>query len=84
MGFCQKLKSETPEDRVHYALDDKHGLVFIHQTSQQRLLLSKYGQELCLLDATYKTTKYACNLFFIAVKTNTDYQVRTIIDNIIS
>ena len=28
-----------------------------------------------LLDATYKTTKYAVPLFFVVVKTNVDYQV---------
>ena len=34
-----------------------------------------YGNEICLLDATYKTTKYSIPLFFIAVITNVDYQV---------
>ena len=29
----------------------------------------------CLLDATYKTTRYALPLFFLVVKTNVDYQV---------
>ena len=28
-----------------------------------------------MLDATYKTTKYAIPLFFLAVKANVDYQV---------
>ena len=30
---------------------------------------------MCLLDATYKTTKYSIPLFFVATKTNVDYQV---------
>ena len=30
---------------------------------------------LCLLDATYRTTKYALPLFFLAVKTNVGYSV---------
>lgn len=34
-----------------------------------------YCNGICLLDATYKTTKYAIPLFFLAVKTNVDYQV---------
>lgn len=38
-------------------------------------MLHRYGQELCCLDATYKTTKYALQMFFIVVKTNVDYQV---------
>ena len=37
--------------------------------------MQKYGNSICLLDATYKTAKYAVPLFFVAVKTNVDYQV---------
>ena len=29
----------------------------------------------CLLDATYKTTRYALPLFLLVIKTNIDYQV---------
>ena len=36
--------------------------------------LERYGNKLCLPDATYKTTRYALPLFFVAVKTNVDYQ----------
>ena len=35
----------------------------------------RYGNSLCLLDATYRTTKYALPLFFLAVKTNVGYSV---------
>lgn len=48
-------------------------LLFVHQTGWQSRLLLKYGQDLAFLDATYKTTKYALPLFFIAVKTSVDY-----------
>ena len=37
--------------------------------------MAKNGNSICLLDATYKTTKYVVPLFFVAVKTNVDYQV---------
>ncbi|KAK3755969.1 hypothetical protein QZH41_016829, partial [Actinostola sp. cb2023] len=50
-------------------------LLFVHQTSWQQRLLSMYGNNICLLDATYKTTRYSLPLFFLAVKTNVDYQV---------
>ncbi|XP_066925961.1 uncharacterized protein, partial [Clytia hemisphaerica] len=50
-------------------------LLFVHQTKRQRRLLAKYGNFVCLLDATYKTTKYSLPLFFIATRTNVDYQV---------
>ena len=53
----------------------KENLLFIHQTEWQKKLLTKYGNYICLLDATYRTTRYALPLFFVAVKTNVDYQV---------
>ena len=49
--------------------------MFIHQTKWQQRLLNRYGNELSLLDATYRTTKYALPLFFLVVKSNVDYQV---------
>ena len=36
--------------------------------------MARYGNELSLLDATYRTTRYALPLFFVVVKTNVDYQ----------
>ncbi|KAJ8272506.1 hypothetical protein GJAV_G00089940 [Gymnothorax javanicus] len=51
------------------------GLLFVHQTMWQRQLLNRYGNELCLLDATYCTTKYSLPLYFLVVKTNVDYKV---------
>ena len=50
-------------------------LLFVHQTAFQQGLLQKYGNSICLLDATYKTAKYAVPLFLVAVKANVDYQV---------
>lgn len=50
-------------------------LILVHQTQWQRELLQKYGGDICLLDATYKTTRYALPLFFLCVKTNVDYCV---------
>lgn len=32
-----------------------------------------YGQEICLLDATYKTTKFNLPGFFVCVNTNVGY-----------
>lgn len=36
--------------------------------------LNRYGNA-CFLDATYRTTKYALPIFFLAVKTNVGYSV---------
>ena len=51
------------------------GLLFVHQTKDQRRLLERYGNEISMLDATYKTTRYSLPLFFVVVKTNVDYQI---------
>ena len=49
--------------------------MFVYQSSHMARLLQKYGNGMCLVDATYKTTRYALPLFFLVVKTNVDYQV---------
>ena len=49
-------------------------LLSVHQTAFQQELLQKYGNSICLLDTTYKTTKYDVPMFFAAVKRNVDYQ----------
>ena len=54
---------------------DSHSLLFIHQDPWQQRLLTKYGNTISLLDATYKTTKYELPLFFLSVKTNVGYSV---------
>ena len=50
-------------------------LLFAHQTAWQRHLISTYGNEIMLLDATYKTMRYELPLFFVVVKTNVNYTV---------
>ena len=37
-------------------------------------LIARYTNDMALLDATYHTTRYALPLFFIAMKSNFDYQ----------
>ena len=49
-------------------------LLFVHQTHWQRRLLRRYGS-VCLLDATYNTTRYALPLFFLCVHMNVRYIV---------
>ena len=50
-------------------------MLFVYQAKWQRDLLRRYGNEIILLDATYKTTRYILPLFFMVVKTNVDYQI---------
>ena len=49
--------------------------LYIHQKEWQKELLTKYGNTITLMDATYKTTKYSIPLFFLCVKTNVNYTV---------
>jgi hypothetical protein len=53
--------------------NDKEEFLFVHQSSWQRRLLSMYGSEICLLDATYCVCKFEVALFFICVCTNIGY-----------
>ena len=38
-------------------------------------LMARYAGELLMIDATYKTMKYALPLFFLVVPTNVDFQI---------
>ena len=71
------------DDSAHYDDDSTtpdeekstQTLLFCHQTSDQRHLLTRYGNQMCLLDATYRTTKYDLPLYFLCVRTNVCFQV---------
>ena len=70
--------SKDEEDEEEILVDDgtlNKGLLFVYQAQWQKRLLNRYGNELCLLDATYKTTKYCLPLYFLVVKTNIEYKV---------
>ena len=49
--------------------------LFVQQEKWQQNLLRRYGSNLVLMDATYKTTKYALPLFFVFVHCNIGYKV---------
>ena len=50
-------------------------LLYVHQEKWQRDLLNRYRNNICLMDATYRTTKYVLPLFFVIVNTNAGYKV---------
>lgn len=75
-NFFYRMREETTKrnndsDRV----SAEQSFLFVHQEQWQQRLLTRYGYELVLMDATYKTTKYAIPLFFICVHTNVGYKV---------
>ncbi|XP_065667451.1 uncharacterized protein LOC105850514 [Hydra vulgaris] len=52
-----------------------YSFLFVYQLLWQQELLLRDGNEILLLDATYRTTRYSLPLFFLTIKTNVDYQV---------
>ena len=67
----ENLECETSVKRK--SKSSQNSLLLVYQELWQKRLLLRYGSELVLLDATYRTTRYALPLFFLMVKTNTDY-----------
>ena len=55
--------------------NEPNSFLFVCQSKWRKCLLQRYGSELILLDATYKTARYSLPLFFLTVKTNVDYQI---------
>ncbi|KAI8517577.1 hypothetical protein Bbelb_035940 [Branchiostoma belcheri] len=56
--------------RQQHKTQAKHGNNTATQTSWQKRLLHIYGQQLVLLDATYRTCRYSVPLFFLCVRAN--------------
>lgn len=50
-------------------------MLFVYQSADMQRLYRRYGHGMLLLDATYRTCRYSLPLFFLAVKTNVNYQV---------
>ena len=50
-------------------------LLWVYQQQWQRELLTRYGNHISLIDATYRTMKYELPLFFVCVRTNVGYSV---------
>ena len=68
------INNDCDED-VKITSKPGESLLFVYQAKWEKPVLLKYGNELSLLDATYKATRYALVLFFLVGKTNVDYQV---------
>ena len=69
------LDSDDEKDDIRMEKRESTSPLFVYQTDWQKRLFARYGNELVLLDATYRTTRYAVPLFFLVVKTNINYQV---------
>ena len=77
----EQWRRDSPSSKFYFRTRDevKDGdetkFLFVHQEEWQRRLLLRYGSDLVLMDATYKTTKYAIPLFFVCVHTSVGYKV---------
>ena len=58
---------------------DDGKMLFVYKSFEMKKMFHRFGNELLLLDATYKTTKYTLPLFFLVVKTNLIFQVCAVI-----
>ena len=47
--------------------------MFVYQSTETKKMYERYGNHMILLDATYKTIKYALPLFFVVVQTNENF-----------
>ena len=75
--LIDKWQNEDPLRKFKFRPYEEEGerLMYVHQEQWQRDLLARYGGDVCLMDATYKTTKYSLPMFFVCCKTNTGYSV---------
>ena len=75
--FFYRTRDDPPasSDPAGKNSSEESAFLFVHQEPWQQRLLQRYGSQLVLMDATYKTTMYAIPLFFICVHTNVGYTV---------
>ncbi|XP_061182399.1 uncharacterized protein LOC133190730 [Saccostrea echinata] len=73
--LLKKYKSTNEKDNFYLDISETEDFLFVGQTEWQKRLLNLYGQEICLLDATYKTTKYDLPAFFVCFNTNVGYTI---------
>jgi hypothetical protein len=70
--FPSALTNDPPEPSTDFSLPNS-GFLFVYQSKQQKHLMERYGNDIVLMDATYKTTRYALPLFFLCVPANCCY-----------
>ena len=66
-------------DAVNAVASGNGKMMFVYQSKEMKNMYERYGNHMILLDATYKTTKYALPLFFVVVQTNVNFQVCCVI-----
>ncbi|XP_041432707.1 uncharacterized protein LOC121398128 [Xenopus laevis] len=81
LDLIEQWKMQNPNDIIFCrpsccTTENKHQtFLFCYQKDWQQRLLTIYGNHITLLDATYRTTRYALPLFFLCVRSNVCYLV---------
>ena len=66
-------------DAVNAVTSGNGKIMFLYQSKEMKNMCERYGSHMILLDATYKSTKYALPLFFVVVQTNVNFRVYSVI-----
>ena len=79
---------ESDDEELDHAIQEgdkeENKMSFVYQNCKMRRIYRRYGRNLILLDATYKTTKYALPLYFMVVQTNVNYHKKIKMFNVIT
>ena len=82
MMYSEEEEDPDDDDGVQIKFDNvvntnttNGKLLFVYQSPNMQRLQRRYASSLIMLDATYRTTKYALPLFFMVVKANVNYHV---------
>ena len=54
-------------DAVNAAASGNGKMMFVYQSKEMKNMYERYGNHMILLDATYRTTKYALPLLVVVV-----------------
>lgn len=73
--FRPYIKSDDDAIDEHSDMQFDQTLLWVYQQKWQKDVLTRYGNQISLIDATYRTMKYELPLFFICVRTNVGYSV---------
>ena len=79
----KEWQKHTGEDfhyfRPYKSETDGHGevtqLLWVHHKKWQQDLMCRYGNQISLIDATYRTMRYKLPMFFICTRTNVGYSI---------
>ena len=66
------------DEKDDILVEEESKMMFCYQDKEMKRLYKRYGKNLVLLDATYKTSKYSIPLFFLVVQGNVNYQVAAV------